>query len=86
MKAQTFSDLHCEVRSLTPMTIVYGVDFVVGAGDGTEFGLRRRPRIGGPRMSADEASDDADDFDLPAVESDTAATGAAADSSIATSA
>lgn len=36
MKAQTFSDLHCEVRSLTPMTIVYGVDFVVGAGDGTD--------------------------------------------------
>lgn len=32
-------------------------------------------------MSADDASDDADDFDLPAVESDTVATGAAADSS-----
>ena len=31
-------------------------------------------------MSADDSSDDADDFDLPAVESDTVATGAAADS------
>lgn len=49
MKAQTFPDLHCEVRPLKPMTIVYGVDFVVGAGDGTDnsafdgpFGLEIR--------------------------------------------
>ena len=36
MKAQTFPGLHCEVRPLKPTTIVYGVDFVVGAGAGTD--------------------------------------------------
>jgi Icc-related predicted phosphoesterase len=36
MKVQIFSDLHCDVRSIKPITIVDGVDLVIVAGDTCE--------------------------------------------------